>query len=276
MLCNRFSAAAAQVSVWCLAATVRWGRLLLPKVLVCAVGTGACLDCWSDDSNRNGEPRQRMVSACDRLTDAGRSPFPFPEERVPSVCACAADRLQKNDRMHALSEVLLRNQGSSGEVADRRFFIAKITAAVLACLASDVDAMAEQGEALALSSVTSWLDGLDASVPEVWAADRGPTQPASTGPPDQMNPISSCNPPKYPPFAVKAGATGAVTISFLVDTDGHASKVRVDRSSGDTVAHKLLDVTAAAGVSKCQFKPGTVNGKPVASWAKVMYVWKLE
>jgi TonB family protein len=38
----------------------------------------------------------------------------------------------------------------------------------------------------------------------------------------------------------------------------------------------LLDQAAMEGLSKCRFRPGSVDGKPVQSLASMQYVWTLE
>jgi len=59
---------------------------------------------------------------------------------------------------------------------------------------------------------------------------------------------------------------------LLVGVDGLVSDSRVERSSG----YKRLDEAARKALSLCKFKPGTVEGKPEASWARIEYDWKIE
>ena len=61
-------------------------------------------------------------------------------------------------------------------------------------------------------------------------------------------------------------------LRFLIDTDGHVVDSKVQSSSG----HEELDTAALEALSRCQFKPGTVDGKPQQSWANLRYVWKLQ
>ena len=42
------------------------------------------------------------------------------------------------------------------------------------------------------------------------------------------------------------------------------------------VATRSLKVTARAGLSRCQFRPATVDGKPEQAWASMRYTWRLE
>jgi len=47
---------------------------------------------------------------------------------------------------------------------------------------------------------------------------------------------------------------------------------QVEKSSG----FARLDEAARSALSKCQFKPGTLNGTPEQSWASMKYTWRLE
>jgi protein TonB len=81
-----------------------------------------------------------------------------------------------------------------------------------------------------------------------------------------------CPPPQYPPAARRAGETGAVVLKFLIDTDGSVVESAIDASSG----FERLDEAARAALSICRFKPGTIDGRPERSWARIRYVWKLQ
>jgi len=88
--------------------------------------------------------------------------------------------------------------------------------------------------------------------------------------------VSACDKPEYPISAARSEATGTTRIRFTVDATGRASQATVERSSGSTREHKLLDRTAVEALSKCPFKPGTdANGKPVGANAIVEYRWNL-
>jgi len=78
--------------------------------------------------------------------------------------------------------------------------------------------------------------------------------------------------PDYPKPALAREQTGALQLGFLVDADGTVRQIRKQGSSG--VAD--LDNAALLALSGCGFKPLVVDGKPVASWAQVQYVWTLE
>lgn len=73
-------------------------------------------------------------------------------------------------------------------------------------------------------------------------------------------------PPPYPRRARELGQEGTVILLVLVDEGGNAAEVEVARSSG----HRLLDGSAVATVKrKWKFRPGTLNGEPVATRVRV-------
>jgi protein TonB len=82
----------------------------------------------------------------------------------------------------------------------------------------------------------------------------------------------SCDEPPYPPAARRANETGTVRLTFLIDVDGRVLDSKVERSSGS----RRLDEAARAGLSRCRFKPATLNGRPERTWGRIDYVWKLE
>jgi protein TonB len=58
----------------------------------------------------------------------------------------------------------------------------------------------------------------------------------------------------------------------MVGEDGRVVQAMVEKSSG----YPRLDEAAKEALSKCSFKPGTVDGKPEAAWASMKYTWRLE
>ena len=91
--------------------------------------------------------------------------------------------------------------------------------------------------------------------------------------------VSTCEKPSYPSAAARAEAKGTTKIRFTIDATGHLdpSKTVIERSSGGSREHKLLDRTAVEALSKCKFKPGTDDaGRPVGAFSIVDYVWNLE
>ena len=83
---------------------------------------------------------------------------------------------------------------------------------------------------------------------------------------------SSCEKPEYPSASKRLEEEGTVQLKFLVGVDGKVIESAIEKSSG----FRRLDEAARAGLSKCQFRPGTVDGKPQQSWASMKYTWRLE
>ena len=84
--------------------------------------------------------------------------------------------------------------------------------------------------------------------------------------------FSSCPKPDYPQADLAAGHVGTVTMAFLVGVDGRVADSRVQRSSG----HPTLDQAAHSALRICRFHPALAQGRQVASWTRVQYVWTLE
>jgi protein TonB len=91
--------------------------------------------------------------------------------------------------------------------------------------------------------------------------------------------VTKCERPTYPASALRAEANGTTTIRFAIDATGHVdpSKTVIERPSGASREHKLLDRTAIEALSKCPFRPGTDDaGRPVGAYATVHYDWKID
>ncbi len=84
--------------------------------------------------------------------------------------------------------------------------------------------------------------------------------------------IAQCDKPEYPRASRGLEEEGTVALRFLVGPDGKVLQSEVEKSSG----FKRLDEAARAGLSKCQFRPATVDGKPEQAWTTIRYVWRLE
>lgn len=76
---------------------------------------------------------------------------------------------------------------------------------------------------------------------------------------------------EYPKASLMNEEQGNVTLAFLVSADGSVLDSKIEKTSG----FKGLDKAAVKGLSACKFKPGTKDGAPAQTWAKVDYVWKL-
>jgi len=81
--------------------------------------------------------------------------------------------------------------------------------------------------------------------------------------------FDSCAKPQYPHEDLKANHQGTVALGFLVDETGHVKESKVAESSG----FATLDEAARTALAMCTFYPAQENGKPVAQWTNVKYVW---
>jgi D-alanyl-D-alanine endopeptidase (penicillin-binding protein 7) len=84
--------------------------------------------------------------------------------------------------------------------------------------------------------------------------------------------FASCRKPEYPQADVDAGHVGTVTLGFLVDESGAVANSAVTRSSG----YASMDEAARGALEKCSFHPALKDGKRVAEWTNVRYIWTLE
>jgi len=96
-----------------------------------------------------------------------------------------------------------------------------------------------------------------------------PAAPAATiiGTPARAN----CEKPPYPMASRRAGETGAVRFSVLINSDGRILESKMERSSG----HRRLDDVAKEGLRDCKPKPAIVDGKPERSWTVVEFNFRL-
>jgi len=108
-------------------------------------------------------------------------------------------------------------------------------------------------------------------------APVAPTQ--STAPPAPsirtgaaIQPGASCAKPDYPSASRRLEEEGTVSLKFLIGADGRVLQSEIEKTSG----FPRLDEAARNALSKCQFRPGTIDGKPEQSWASIKYTWRLE
>ena len=87
-----------------------------------------------------------------------------------------------------------------------------------------------------------------------------------------IQPGAHCAKPDYPSASRRMEEEGTVTLKFLIGADGRVLQADIEKSSG----FNRLDEAARNALSKCQFRPGTVDGKPEQSWASIKYTWRLE
>jgi len=86
-----------------------------------------------------------------------------------------------------------------------------------------------------------------------------------------MADFKSCSKPVWPKQSLRDENTGTVVLGFLVDENGKVLDSTVKKSSG----FAPLDEAARTGISKCSFKPATLDGKPVQEWMQMQYIWTL-
>jgi len=106
-------------------------------------------------------------------------------------------------------------------------------------------------------------------LPVVQAPPAPPAAPVRTA---AVVNAAACEKPEYPVASRRLEEEGTVNLRFLVGVDGKVLQAEVVKSSG----FRRLDEAARAGLSKCQFKPATVNGHPEQAWATMSYTWRLE
>ncbi len=118
------------------------------------------------------------------------------------------------------------------------------------------------------------------AIAAVSATPQPPAPPAPPAPVVKSEPVrtgavvnsANCEKPEYPSASRRMEEEGTVSLRFLIGPDGKVLQSEIDKSSG----YKRLDEAARAGLSRCQFKPATVDGKPEQAWASMKYTWRLE
>jgi protein TonB len=136
----------------------------------------------------------------------------------------------------------------------------------------DIPQVASPAPTMAITAVSN-------TPPPVAAPPPPPAPPAPPPPPAPavrvppvINAAQNCQKPEYPSASRRAEEEGTVYLKFLVGVDGRALQSEVEKSSG----FPRLDEAARQALSRCQFKPGTLDGKPVESWTGLKYTWRLE
>ncbi len=77
-------------------------------------------------------------------------------------------------------------------------------------------------------------------------------------------------PPIYPLKEVRSENAGLVEVDFMVDENGRTFEPLVTRSTD-----KLFEKSALKAISKYEFKPGTRDGKPVASRSSIRLLFEI-
>lgn len=102
--------------------------------------------------------------------------------------------------------------------------------------------------------------------------------PAPPAPPVRTTPkldFNACAKPEYTAQTRRADAQGTVVVAYTMDVNGSISEARVEKSSGMSREHKILDRMTLEAVQACKGTPGTVDGKPEKLSGRIEYVWKL-
>ncbi len=120
-----------------------------------------------------------------------------------------------------------------------------------------------------ITAVSAVRPPVEAAVPRPAAPVTAPAGPARTS---AVVDSRNCQKPEYPSQSLRAQEEGLVVLQFLIGEDGVPLDSKVDKSSG----YRRLDEAARKALVLCRFKPGTENGKPVQSWARLEYLWKIE
>jgi protein TonB len=96
-----------------------------------------------------------------------------------------------------------------------------------------------------------------------FARDEQPAQPLS---------FELCPKPAYPKSSLRNEEQGVVTYRFTVGADGRLLKQEVLRSSG----FRDLDRAGQDALSRCFFRPASIDGKPVQFPMDMQYVWTIQ
>ena len=103
-------------------------------------------------------------------------------------------------------------------------------------------------------------------------APSAPARPAGPSRTEAVADFNTCARPEYPRSSQRNEETGTTTLQFLIGADGRVMESKLQKSSG----FRDLDRAAQSALSKCRFKPATVDGQPQQAWTAVQYVWTLE
>jgi protein TonB len=105
--------------------------------------------------------------------------------------------------------------------------------------------------------------------PTAPTASSAPSPSIRTG--ATIQPGASCAKPDYPSASRRLEEEGTVSLKFLIGVDGRVLQAEIEKTSG----FPRLDEAARNALSKCQFRPGTIDGKAEQSWASIKYTWRL-
>lgn len=84
--------------------------------------------------------------------------------------------------------------------------------------------------------------------------------------------MAACPKLLYPAESAKKQEAGTTVLRLLVDKNSTIVKTEVEKSSG----FAMLDESAVKQLAACKVQAASKNGKPLQSWVKIAYEWKLE
>jgi protein TonB len=84
---------------------------------------------------------------------------------------------------------------------------------------------------------------------------------------------AECPRPEYPRRALREEVDGRTLVVLTVDEAGNVSDVQVERKSGDTALHALLDAEAVRVTQACRF-PQATGFAPAR--VRLPYLWRLQ
>ena len=118
------------------------------------------------------------------------------------------------------------------------------------------------------TGLTASAAGLQPGAPQAVATARGRHGDRAAGRDIVSTPVIRRDSPKpfYPDLAMARHEEGQVLLRIHVAKDGRALDAKLDRSSG----YSRLDSAAMSAAMKLwRYRPGRLNGEPVAMWHQV-------
>lgn len=200
--------------------------------------------------------QKQYLAAEDEAKDAIR----LQPSYAPFWSDLAAVFMAKGQKDDAIAALLVAYNWAGNPAAMREAYVQA---------AQSSDSAAVFGEAVTLVDLNAAkLAQAEAAFPALIIGAKDP----ATGKKVARPGVASFNKPNWPRASLRYEETGAVRLAFLVDADGIVKRARKLKSSG----YSELDNAALLAVASCEFTPAEQDGKPVASWLVMEYVWSLE
>lgn len=259
-----------------------WGRVLVMAgvawLLMVAAATNAAEEAPAAASSpAASDTVQDMLQGLCAQSVPNKLVPPAPGVSKAEICRCVSNHLSANPALQPTLEGMRRGelQPSSGQGP----MVASMMGAILICEGQVVEKLALTGpmpDSAGFPSLKPYFgeaaDPVPQGAPPVSAAA---SQAQGTYQRAALKPEKRCL-PSYPKYAAETNATGTTVVALYVTAAGRVSKVRVNRSSGDTIGHKLLDLTAMTALAACPAKAAMLDGQPVGDWLTMEYVWRLQ